>query len=203
MENKLEETRRYWDAAAETFDEEADHGLRAPAVRRAWSALLERWMPAGKRAVLDIGCGTGSLSVLLAELGYEVTGIDLSPAMLIRAQAKARAQGYAIQFIVMDADAPRFTPGSFEAIVCRHLLWALSEPRKVLRRWTELLKPKGRLILIEGYWSAGGGLHADELMAMLPAPFSVLSILELSGRPEYWGKQVTDERYAILAQLSE
>lgn len=52
----------YWDAAAARFDEEPDHGLRAPETRDAWADLLGSWLPAGPLDVLDVGCGTGSLS---------------------------------------------------------------------------------------------------------------------------------------------
>src|SRR6185503_11553456 len=49
-----------WDGAAAGFDEAADHGLRDPAVRAAWRALLANLLPPAPAAVLDMGCGTGS-----------------------------------------------------------------------------------------------------------------------------------------------
>lgn len=55
-----------WDAAAGSFDEEPDHGLRDPAVRDAWARRMETWLPTAPSAVLDLGCGTGSLSLLVA-----------------------------------------------------------------------------------------------------------------------------------------
>ena len=71
-----------WDAAAPTFDDEPDHGLRDPGVRQAWADRLRSWLPARPGDVLDIGCGTGSLSLLASEQGHRVTGVDLSPAMV-------------------------------------------------------------------------------------------------------------------------
>jgi len=65
--------------AAETFDDQPDHGLRDPRVLAAWTGLLNDWLPAGKSNVLDAGCGTGSLSLVLAGLGHQVSGIDISP----------------------------------------------------------------------------------------------------------------------------
>jgi 2-polyprenyl-3-methyl-5-hydroxy-6-metoxy-1,4-benzoquinol methylase len=56
--------------------------------------------------VLDIGCGTGSLTVLLASLGYKVTGVDLSPAMIVRAKAKTITKGFEVEFHIMDAALP-------------------------------------------------------------------------------------------------
>ena len=193
------ETRRYWDSAAASFDNEPDHGLHDPVVRAAWTQLLQTWLPTPPAQILDVGSGTGSLSVVMAGLGYAVTGIDLSSAMLALAEAKAAAAGHTIPFYVMDAAAPPLPPHSFDAIVCRHLLWALPKPAEVLRRWAALLTPGGRLLLIEGFWETGGGLHADEVAAALPASFTAVSIQNLSSQPDYWGRPVADERYALIA----
>lgn len=201
-DGQLQETRLYWDQAAASFDQEPDHGLRDPQVRRAWTGFLKTWLPAQPASILDVGCGTGSLSVVLAGLGHAVTGIDLSPGMIAAAQIKTHALGYVIEFYEMDAAAPQFAPQSFDAIVCRHLLWTLPEPSQVLQRWVNLLKTGGRLVLIEGFWSSGGGLHAPEVLAALPAPVHLVSVQNLSDRPEYWGKPVSDERYAVIADLS-
>ena len=194
-----DEARRTWDLAAATFDQEPDHGLRSPLVRAAWTALLSRWLPDRDVAILDTGCGTGSLSVVMAGQGHRVTGIDLSPAMIAQARAKALAAGLSIDFHVMDAADPRFSPRTFDAIVCRHLLWMFPKPAQVLARWAALLKPAGRLVLVEGYWNTGGGLHAAEIVAALPAAFGAVSVEILSNQPDLWGKDVTDERYAIIA----
>ena len=160
-----EKARRYWDGQAALFDEEPDHGLQDPAVAAAWTRLLRDWLPTPGAIVLDMGCGTGSLSLLLAGLGHQVTGIDLSPAMVAIAERKARRAGCDISFHVGDAVNPAGTGQPFDAIVCRHLLWALPEPAAVLRRWLNLVRSAGRLLLVEGFWHTGGGLHAGDLMA--------------------------------------
>lgn len=201
-EKRLRESQQYWDDLAPTFDNEPDHGLRDDVIRETWTAFLRTWLPETSTTILDIGCGTGSLSVLLAGLGHKVTGIDLSPAMISLAQAKAATGGFQIEFHVMDAAFPQFPDQQFDVIICRHLLWALPEPEQVLRRWIELLKSKGRLILIEGFWVTGAGLHAQEILEMLPASFTNVSKQNLSDDPNYWGGRVSDERYAIVADNS-
>jgi SAM-dependent methyltransferase len=184
---------------ASSFDDEPDHGLRDPILRETWMNFLRESLPYIGATILDIGCGTGSLSIVLAQLGHQVTGIDLSPSMISLARTKAVASGFQINFHVMDAAAPPLPHKAFDAIVCRHLLWTLPEPNEVLQRWSELLKPKGRLILIEGFWGTGVGLHANQILEILPASFMEVSVQNLSEDARYWGKDVSDERYAILA----
>lgn len=196
--NYLSDARRIWDQEAATFDREPDHGLRDPAVKAAWRQLLSQWLPPSPGSVLDLGCGTGSMSVLAAELGHTVVGVDCSPAMIELAQAKAVAHDLPITYQVMDAARPVIAPASFGAILCRHLLWTLSEPSSVLERWKGLLLPSGRLLLIEGFWQTGAGLHMAELIDQLPSGLSVVETVNLSPLSILWGKPVNDERYAIL-----
>ena len=202
-ETTQQASRQYWDNVAPFFDDEPDHGLRNPVVLDAWTHLLRASLPYTEAVILDIGCGTGSLSAVLAGLGHQVTGIDLSPVMISIARTKAAKQGFQIAFHVQDAAALDLPPEQFDALVCRHLLWALPEPEQVLRRWAELLKPNGRLILIEGFWDSGGGLHAREISEILPPCFEVYSIHNLADHPDYWGKEVSDERYAIIADKTQ
>lgn len=198
-ERRLQHDRAVWDAEAASFDDEPDHGLRDPTVRAAWKALLQSVLPPVPGRLLDIGCGTGSLSVLLAELGWDVTGFDLSPAMISQAETKATAAGHHIRFVIGDAASPALAPASFDALVCRHLLWALPKPEEVLKRWNSLVKPGGRILLVEGFWHTGAGLHADDLLTMLPDTLTNAGVQPLSGQTGLWGKPVGDERYVLFA----
>lgn len=189
---------QYWDELATAFDDEPDHGLRDPAVRAAWLARLATWLPPSRATVLDVGCGTGTLSILLAALGYVVIGTDWSAAMLARAATKARASGQQAGFAIMDAAHPAFSTSCFDVVLCRHVLWALPQPAAVLQRWANLLKPGGRLVLIEGYWGTGG-LHVEEVVAALPLSFTNVAVDDLSKEPQLWGGPVNDERYAVIA----
>jgi 2-polyprenyl-3-methyl-5-hydroxy-6-metoxy-1,4-benzoquinol methylase len=202
-EKRLQESRQYWDDLAHSFDDEPDHGLRDSIILETWTELLKTWVPATNVTILDVGCGTGSLSVILARLGHTVTGIDLSPSMISLARTKAAAYGFEIEFHIMDASRPQFAERQFDLIICRHLLWALSEPEQVLQRWVKFLKPMGRLILIEGYWATGAGLHAEEITKILPSSFVNISVRNLSNDPGFWGGNVTDERYIIVADLNQ
>jgi 2-polyprenyl-3-methyl-5-hydroxy-6-metoxy-1,4-benzoquinol methylase len=198
--NYLQEARDLWDRWADRFDDEADHGLRAADVRAAWSTLLNELLPNASASILDVGCGTGSISVLAAELGHVVHGIDCSPEMIRSARDKASAQGLPIRFEVGDAANPQVGSRKYDVILCRHVLWTLPEIPEVLRRWAELLTEGGRLILIEGFWN-GTGSHAGDLLHMIPAQYSVVETNDLSLNSMLWGKQVSDERYVVKAVL--
>jgi SAM-dependent methyltransferase len=98
----------------------------------------------------------------------------------------------------MDAANPIFSSLRFDVVLCRHVLWALPQPATVLQRWSNLLLPGGRLLLIEGY-GATGGLHVEEAVAALPPSFANVTVDDLSNEPQLWGGSVTDERYAVIA----
>jgi 2-polyprenyl-3-methyl-5-hydroxy-6-metoxy-1,4-benzoquinol methylase len=202
-EKRLQESQQYWDDLASTFDNEPDHGLRDSVIRDTWTEFLKTWLPPTNATTLDIGCGTGSLSIVLAGLGHKVTGIDLSPSMISLAEAKAATHGLQIEFEIMDAASPQLSNQHFDVIICRHLLWALPEPKQVLQRWMNFLSRKGRLVLIEGFWSTGAGFHAQEIIEMLPTAFVNVSVQNLGDNPNFWGSTVTDERYAIVADIEK
>lgn len=66
-----------------------------------WVQIIEKNVKLGHR-VLDVGCGTGTLSLALTELGYEVTGLDLSEDMLVMAREKAHECGKVLDLIHRD-----------------------------------------------------------------------------------------------------
>jgi SAM-dependent methyltransferase len=190
-----------WDAEAAGFDDEPDHGLRDPQVRAAWAARVRGWLPERPADVLDLGCGTGSLSLLAAERGHRVTGVDASPAMVERARAKLAGRDAAV--LCGDAAAPPVGEQRFDVVLVRHVLWALPAPDRVLRHWRELLRPGGRFVLVEGVWGTVHpvGIPAGRLTALL-APLSAdVRVERLSGDPLLWGRAVEDERYAVVATV--
>lgn len=208
----------YGDAAAPRFDEEPDHGLRAPETRDAWAGLLDSWLPSGPVDVLDVGCGTGSLSRLPAEAGHRVTGVDLSPRMIEHARSKLTGAGQTGRFLVGDAAAPPTGDQRFDVLLSRHLVWTLPDPRAALADWIGRLRPGGTLILVEGRWgeaaqdgtsyAAGaetlpwaGGVGADDLAAAVRPLVADLRVEPLSGHSALWGRPVTDERYAVTATV--
>lgn len=188
-----------WDARAASFDEEPDHGLRDPAVRRAWAARLRDWLPGRPGDVLDLGCGTGSLSLLAAEQGHRVTGVDRSPAMVTLARQKLA--GRDAVFLLGDAASPPVGERRFDAVLVRHVLWALPHPARALRNWLGLLRPGGRLVLVEGVWGSTDpvGIPVERLTGLLAPVAGRVRVHRLSDDPLLWGGPVADERYAVVA----
>jgi SAM-dependent methyltransferase len=193
------EEQHFWDEYAATFDDEPDHGLRDPVVRAAWASLLLPVLPPAPARVLDLGCGTGSLSVLLAQAGYGVRALDLSPRMVQAARAKAAAAGVDIEATTGDAASPPYPPESADVVLDRHVLWALPEPDAVIDRWASLLAPGGVLVLVEGFWSTGGGIRAERCRELVLRHREEAEVTHLP-QPDLWGREIDDERYLLVSR---
>jgi ubiquinone/menaquinone biosynthesis C-methylase UbiE len=140
----------HWNRRAAGFDGDFGHSIRTAAERAAWDRILG--LVLGGRApldALDVGCGTGFLSLELAGRGHRVTGIDFAPQMLAEAQRKAAAQGLAVRFEEGDAEALRFSDASFDVVITRHVLWTLPHPEAAIDEWIRVLRPGGRLAIID------------------------------------------------------
>ena len=75
----------------------------------------------------------------------------------------------------------------------------LRDPAVALRKWIELLKPTGMLILIEGRWNTGVGLTADECVRLVNELRNDVTLRVLDD-PSYWGGPTSDERYLIVSR---
>jgi 2-polyprenyl-3-methyl-5-hydroxy-6-metoxy-1,4-benzoquinol methylase len=217
MDRIKELVRQHWDWRAADFDKEASHGLLNDTQSRAWHELMNRVAGAATLDALDVGCGTGFLSLLLAELGHHVTGIDVATAMLTMARSKAAANGLTIDFRYADAEAPALPAGSFDLIVERHVLWTLPHPGSALDSWRCLLRPGGRLVLIEGQWVGleardeyaqihdrlplfGGRPHNEIAELVRNCGFNTVTTEPLM-EPELWIAPPTHPRYLVTASV--
>lgn len=189
-----ERVREFWDRDAHTYDDAASHAVSDPVEAAAWRRALVDALPPPPARVLDVGAGTGSLSLLAAELGYEVTAFDLSSGMLEKARRKAEERGLEISCIVGSAMKP--PPGQFDAVMERHLLWTTFDPAGALAAW-RVAAPGGRLAVFEGVWGRRGPWHSgrDRVADLLrrvygvghdhhaPYPEEVLAQLPLARLP--------------------
>ena len=139
----VDEQARYWDAQAAGFDQEPDHGLRDPATRAAWAELLRRVIPARRCRVADLGCGTGTLAVLLAEEGHDVTGVDVSPKMIEQARATGLYAGLEVADMV--AGLRSKADASANLILAADAMVYVSDLAPLLREVFRVLMPGGLL----------------------------------------------------------
>jgi ubiquinone/menaquinone biosynthesis C-methylase UbiE len=141
----------HWDRRAAHFDEDFGHSIKTAAERAAWDRILDLVVPAGGTLdALDVGSGTGFLSLELAARGHRVVGVDLAPAMLAAARAKAAAQGLAARFETADAEQLPYPADSFDLVISRHVLWTLPHPEAAIADWLRVLRPGGRLAIVDG-----------------------------------------------------
>jgi ubiquinone/menaquinone biosynthesis C-methylase UbiE len=121
--------------------------------RTVWKRIFEKSLTPCKRLkVLDVGTGAGFLALLFAEMGHDVTGIDISEGMLEKAKNHAENMGLEIDFFHGDAENLPFEDCYFDLVVSKYLLWTLPEPSCAVREWKRVLKPEGMIFAIDGNW---------------------------------------------------
>jgi SAM-dependent methyltransferase len=94
---------------------------------------------------------------------------------------------------------PPWAPGTFDVVLSRHVLWAMQDPEEALRRWLELLRPGGVLLLVEGRWRTGAGLSSAALIELVCRHRSEATVEQLDD-PILWGRAIDDERYLLTSR---
>ena len=151
MSQTLEEIRQYWNSRAEGYTLSNREELEDEHRIFLWEQQIRRALN-GRicRHVLDVGCGPGFFSVLLARLGYEVTAVDYTENMLAEARKNAAHYGVDIDFRRMDAQKLDFEDGIFDLVISRNVLWNLEQPEQAYREWLRVLKPNGTVMNFDG-----------------------------------------------------
>lgn len=103
-------------------------------------------------SVLDVGCGAGLLSRLLAADGHRATGLETSESLLAIAKDGAEQAELAIDWVKGDVHTP--PAGPFDAVVSRNLLWGMPDRVSALRTWGTSLRPGGLLVLSDAMWGS-------------------------------------------------
>ncbi|MDD7973110.1 class I SAM-dependent methyltransferase [Roseinatronobacter alkalisoli] len=148
--------RDYWSFRAATFDNDPGHAIEPVREAPLWQALITRTLgPVKGKQVLDLASGTGEISRQLLDLGADVTGVDFSEEMMHRAREKHAGRRW--QGVLDDAEILASQPDAhFDAIMTRHLVWTLPDPDGAFRTWYRVLKPGGRILLVDGDWRSNG-----------------------------------------------
>ncbi len=125
------------------------HGFADMAQLDALLALLA--ICPGER-VLDLGCGNGAMAAYIVECTRaHVTGIDISPTAIVRAQSRAPTMASSLAFQVADIAALPFAPASFDVLIAIDTLY-FTDLDETIAGMKRLLKPGGRIGI---YWSQG------------------------------------------------
>lgn len=159
MEELEKKVLNYWTVRAHDFSVVRRNEIHDEISTR-WRAELLKHLPGGGLRILDVGTGTGYFAALLAAMGHEMTGIDLTPAMIDEAKSFARDLGVSAHFEVMDAQALSYPDESFDAVVTRNLTWTLPEPERAYSEWLRVLRRGGVLLNFDA--SYGDNVRGNE-----------------------------------------
>jgi SAM-dependent methyltransferase len=137
------ETPARYDRIADFYELRTGERLTDPAT----AALLNLLDDPGGRRWLDLACGSGRLSRVLARRGATVTGIDISSAMLDKARAAERSSPLGITYVQGDATTPQALAGAvFDGVVCNHGLADIDDLDGVLATTERVLVDGGAFV---------------------------------------------------------
>ncbi len=149
--------RRQFEAWSSTYDRSILHHFL---FRPSYAAALReigQWYTEHLRPfrVLDVGCGTGTLTGLLAASPWpvEAVGMDYSPGMCVQAATKAARAGLSgtARFVAGDSEHLPFADGTFDVVTCSNSFHHYPQQDAVVREMRRVLGPSGRLVLIDGF----------------------------------------------------
>ncbi|MBE9044273.1 class I SAM-dependent methyltransferase [Pleurocapsales cyanobacterium LEGE 10410] len=139
--------------AAVTYDPVTKHALPPNEV---WNReAVVKAVAGNPQKILDLGCGTGSTTIMLKQAfpEAEVLGLDLSPQMLVMAEYKAQQAGLNIRWLHSLAEATNFADGEFDVVTASLLLHETPThiSQAILKEAFRLLKPGGQIIILDGH----------------------------------------------------
>jgi len=138
------------------------HNVYGPGAREL---LVRAGIQPGMK-VADLGCGTGMVTQLLAELvgpSGEVVGVDFSDAQVTQARTQLPAGVTNVRFIQASATDSGLPRETFDLVYCRFLLIHLADPEAALREMRELLKPEGIFVCEDGDLTSAGSEPPSQL----------------------------------------
>ena len=164
-----------WDTFAYRYDH-SHHGHMSENEHAQWRRHLAQHIGEEKRQkVLDVGAGTGFLTLKIAALGYDCRGLDFSNGMMEIGRTHTFEQGLDIEFMQGNIESLPMLDNSLDVITNRSLLWTLVDPKKAFEEWLRVLKPGGKLLC---FCTAGkGGMHGNHYSQ------DIEDILQLKGAP--------------------
>ena len=121
-----------------------------PAVRTLKAWALDQLAPTAGETAVDVGSGTGEDVVALHELGARAVGVEPSPGL--RAEAVRRAAGADVEYVDGHAEALPFEDESVDVLRSERVLQHVDDPAAVVKEMARVLRPGGRIVLIDTDW---------------------------------------------------
>ena len=161
----MEPTERKYDRFARIYDP-----IEKPIEIATFSHLREKFRSLLEGKVLEVGIGTGKNIPYYPE-GIEVTGIDFSQGMLVKAQKRIdRLSVRNISLIEMDVENMQFSDGSFDTVLSTFVFCTVPNPVRGLKEVYRVLKPGGKAVFIE---------HMKSEKPLLNIPLYMMNIFVL------------------------
>lgn len=159
----VEQPERHNRAVQEAFSLQADsyassERVSDPEGRRAFVAFVA---PPAHARVLDIATGPGFMAFAFAERVHEVIGVDITAAMLQRAESERGSRGLAnVRFQAADVQSLPFADASFDVVTCGSAFHHFSNPSSILAEMARVLRPDG-MVAINDITTSGDAAKAD------------------------------------------
>ncbi|MGI9009054.1 MAG: class I SAM-dependent methyltransferase [Streptosporangiaceae bacterium] len=190
--NAVRRQRKVWGRRVNSWDHHAPSGLE-----KVTAAVIAA---AGARPgdrIVDLGCGTGQLSLPLAECGAQVLAVDVSPQMVDRLRANARDRGLpGIEALALPIENLSLPPGRVDLVVTSYAFHHLRDADKsrVVSAASQWLRPGGRLIVADMMFGRGG---TSQDRAIIKSKVSALARKGIGG---WWRIAKNSYRYLVRAQ---
>ena len=180
---------RKWGRRADTWDQHNDAGMAKVSARAIEMCDLRPGMDC-----VDLGCGTGRLALILANEGANVLGVDVSPAMIERMQARATAEGITtVRGVATPIERLTLPPASVDLVITNYALHHLvdADKAKIVTAAFGWLRPGGQFVISDMMLGRGSTTRDREIIA------SKVRSMAKKGIPGYWRILKNAGRYLL------
>lgn len=186
--------RRYWNKRASSWDHDAGHN---PGLLKVVDRVIAEAAPTSSMQAVDIGCGSGQLTLKLAPLVDHVRGVDISRAMIDLLAANAEQSDIDnVEGIAMAIEHLEIPEASVDLVVSNYVLHHLRDRDKAaaVARAASWLKPGGRLVIGDMMFGRGGDARDREIIA------SKVVLMLKKGPAGWWRIAKNASRYLLRTQ---